>query len=63
MEDMDGDDIRPPDIEGDDIRPPPDIPLIAPPDLMPGAEARDATLGMGAVRITGCMGATIGAGV
>jgi hypothetical protein len=60
MEDIEGDDIRPPDIDGDDIRPP-DIPLIEPPDLMPG-EACDAMLGIGAVRTTGCIGAMIGAG-
>jgi hypothetical protein len=58
---MEEDDIRPLDIDGEDIRPPPDIPLIEPPDLMPG-EACDAMLGMGAVRTTGCIGAMIGAG-
>jgi hypothetical protein len=63
MEDIDGDDIRPPDIDGDDILPAPDIPPIEPPDLMAGADPCDATLGMGAERITGRIGATTGAGV
>ena len=70
MEDIDEDDIRPPDIDGADIRPPPDIPLIAPADLMPGAEACDATLGIaalrtfgiGLLRTTGRIGAMMGAG-